>query len=184
MKCIACLVLEQKYLEVLNAAFDMQLGDDGYSCQTGLAIEQHDQLIARHHDLLRRWNAMVGKYHAIVAPKDIGRPLAASEAEIAQVLKLRKEGVPLRLIVDETNLGRQTVRTILGRENRTDRTTVKRIERLGIDKTELIRSKARKRSRDALPKRIKQTLEQGAELIREAKGLGRARRVFPTSDFS
>jgi hypothetical protein len=77
-----------------------------------------------------------------------------------------------------------TVRTIIGRENRTDRTTVKRIEKLGIDKAELIRAKARKRQRDALPKRIKQTLEQGAELIAEAKGLGRARRVYPTSDFS
>ena len=52
---------------------------------------------------------------------------------------------------------------------------MKGIEKLGIDKTELIRAKVRKRERDGLPKRIKQTLDEGAELIREAKGLGRAR---------
>ena len=79
-----------------------------------------------------------------------------------------------RLIVDEVKpLGLQTVRTIVGRKERTDRTSVKRIERLGIDKTELIRAKARKRTRDALPKLIKTTLDEGAALIREAKGLGR-----------
>jgi chromosome segregation ATPase len=55
-------------------------------------------------------------------PRDIGRPLAASEAQVVQVLKLRKEGTPLRLIVDETGLGLQTVRTIIGRESRSDRT--------------------------------------------------------------
>jgi hypothetical protein len=92
-----------------------------------------------------------------------------------KIVKLRAEGTPLRLIVDETSLGMQTVRTIIGRKQRTDRTSVKRIERLGVDKSELIRAKARKRTRDALPKRINEMLEQGAELIREAKGLGKAR---------
>jgi hypothetical protein len=37
------------------------------------------------------------------------------------------------------------------------------------------RAKARKRQRDALPKRIKQALEQGAALIAESKGLGKVR---------
>jgi hypothetical protein len=66
------------------------------------------------------------------------------------VLKLHRTGIQLRLIVDETGLGLQTVRTVIGRKTRTDRTSVKRIEKLGIDKTELIRVKARKRTRDAL----------------------------------
>lgn len=157
-------------------AFNMQLDDDGkYGWQDGGPVEQYDRLLDVHNDLAKRWNKIVGEYNAIVAPKDVGRPLAASEAQCAQVLKLRNDGIPLRLIVDETSLGLQTVRTIIGRKDRTDRTSVKRIERLGIDKTELIRAKARKRSRDALPKRINEMLEQGAELIAEAKGLGRAR---------
>jgi hypothetical protein len=110
----------------------------------------------------------------VVAPQDVGRPLDADEAQCARVLKLRKEGTPYRLIMDETALSLQTVRTIIGREHRTDRTTAKRLERLGIDKTELNRAKARKRTRDALPKRINEALAEGAALITEAKGLGKA----------
>jgi hypothetical protein len=91
------------------------------------------------------------------------------------VLKLRKEGMPYRLIMDETGLGLQTIRTIIGRKERTDRTTVTRLERLGIDKAELNRTKARKRTRDALPKRINEALDEGAALVTEAKGLGKAR---------
>jgi len=157
-------------------SFNMQLDDNGeYNWQANLP-EQHDLLIDKYHALLKNWNAMISEYNSVVAPKDIGRPLAASEAQIAKVLKLHAEGIPQRLIVDEVKpLGRNTIRTIIGRQYRTDRTSVKRIERLGIDKTELVSAKVRKRSRDALPKRIKQTLDQGAELIREAKGLGRAR---------
>jgi hypothetical protein len=127
--------------------------------KAGLA-EQYDQLMDSHNGLVKRWIKIVGEYNAIVAPKDIGRPLAASKAQREQVLKLRNEGLPLRLIVDETSLGLQTVRTIIGRKERSDRTSMKRIERLGIDNTELIRAKARKRGRIALPKRINEMLDE------------------------
>jgi hypothetical protein len=89
-------------------AFDMQLGDDGkYIWKAGLA-EEYDQLLDKHSALVKRWNKIVGEYNAMVAPKNVGRPLAASEAQCEQVLKLREEGTPLRLIVDETSLGLQT----------------------------------------------------------------------------
>jgi hypothetical protein len=68
-------------------------------------------------------------------------------------------------------------RTIIGRKHRTDRTSVKRLIKLGIDRSTVNSEKTRKRARDALPKRIKQTLEERAALILEAKGLGK---VMPT----
>jgi len=92
------------------------------------------------------------------------------------VLKLHKEGTPLRLIVDETNLGMRTVRTIIGRKNRTDRTTVKRLQRITPDKFAVSTEKALKRSRDALLVNIPQALAESAELVTEAKGLGKVRR--------
>jgi hypothetical protein len=64
-------------------------------------------------------------------------------------------------------------RTIIGRKHRTDRTSVKRLIKLGIDRSTVNSEKTRKRARDALPKRIKQTLEERAALILEAKGLGK-----------
>ncbi len=153
-------------------AFSMELGDDGaYHWQAGTSLaEDYGALLDRHNDLVRRWNKLIAK----VAPLDVGRPLNASEADCAKVLKLHAQGVPYRLIVDEVKpLSMQTVRTIIGREHRTDRTTVKRLERLGVDKTERIRAKARARTRDALPKRINEALRESAELITEAKGLGK-----------
>ena len=38
------------------------------------------------------WNRFVPDYNAIVAPRNVGRPLAASEAQVATVLKLHKAG--------------------------------------------------------------------------------------------
>jgi hypothetical protein len=55
--------------------------------------------------------------------RPVGRPLAASEAQCAQVLSLRRKGTSLREIAEETNLSFQTVRTIVGRKRGTERTT-------------------------------------------------------------
>jgi hypothetical protein len=52
------------------------------------------------------------------APHAGGRPLKASESQIAQALELRARGGSLRAIVEATSLGRQTVRTILGKLDR------------------------------------------------------------------
>jgi Helix-turn-helix domain of resolvase len=109
-----------------------------------------------------------------IIPGDIGRPLAASEAQCKQVLKLRKEGTPLRLIVDETGLGLQTVRTIIGRETRSDRTSVKRKRKHmpePPDKSAMASHKANKRTFEALPRQVAKHPEAGAELIKAAKGL-------------
>ena len=123
------------------AADELELGDDGLYRLSATVSTKYDELLDRYVALVKDWNKFVGEYIAVIAPKDVGRPLAASDAQVAQVLKLRKEGTPYRLIVDETGLGLQTVRTIIGRKDRTDRTTKKRMERTrhrqnGVDQGE------------------------------------------------
>lgn len=158
----------------------LELDDNGLYSMALTAAFELDELQAKHRDLLHRWNRFVGEYNALVkGGRDPGRPLGATEAQVKRVLQLRAEGTPYRLIVDEVKpLSLQTVRTIIGRQNRTDRTTRKRMKRLGLTKEEIDRStipgeKARKRARDALPGQIKATLAEGAALVKEAKGIGK-----------
>ena len=157
----------------------LQLGDNGYRLKEGMGF-QLDELARKYRELQRDWNKFVDIYNATINPRDVGRPLAASKAQCAQILKLHAEGNPLRLIVDEVKpLGLQTIRTVIGRKHRTDRTSVKRMRRelrkVEIDRSTVASEKSRKRTRDALPKRIKATLDEGAELIKEARGLGKVR---------
>jgi len=76
------------------------------------------------------------------------------------VTRLHKAGRSLRWIAEETELSLRTVRTIVGRINRNNRTTRKRWVRLGLDPKELAQS----------------VIETGHELLKEAKGLGRGAR--------
>jgi hypothetical protein len=75
----------------------------------------------------------------------------------------------LREIAEETNLGLQTVRTILDQHQRKDRTTTKYLERINPDRAAMKQWKAKKRMRDALPKRIHTLRQAGDELRKEAK---------------
>ena len=69
----------------------MQMTDSGK--WTWAPFKQHYfDLIDEYNDLVRRWNKLVPLVH----PQNVGRPLAASEAQCAQVLKLRKAGKSLR----------------------------------------------------------------------------------------
>lgn len=54
--------------------------------------------------------------------------------------------------------------------NGADRAHMRRLERIAPDRFLEATLRRRKRSRDALPKRIEQTQKRGAELLREAKG--------------
>ena len=121
---------------------------------------------------MKRWNRAVPILNADT--RDVGRPLAASESQIAEVLRLHKAGKSLREIVFETSLGLGTVRTIIGRKNGTDRTSKKRREKIEISKFERSRWKSQKRTGDALPKQVEAVIETGRALVKEAKGLGRA----------
>jgi len=149
-------------------AFDMQLGENGmWSFQDGFG-EKYDALLVKHNALVKQWNRFV----PVLNPQPIGRPLAASDAQCATVRRMHKAGSSLRNIVDETNLTLQTVRTIVGREHQTDRTSIKRLQRIDPERAAAITERSRKRTRAGLPKRINQLLADGDALVKEAKGLG------------
>jgi hypothetical protein len=120
-----------------------------------------------------QWNKFVPDYNATVLRRNVGCPLAASEAQVAQVRKLHKQGVSLRGIVDETSLGLRTVRTIVDQGDGRDRTTIKHLERIDPERKLEASWRARKRTRAALPKHINETLEKGRELVKEARVLKR-----------
>ena len=66
------------------SAEQLELGDNGmYQMSVSLA-SQYDSLRDKYYALIKSWNRIV----PMIAPKDIGRPLAASEAQCKQVLKL------------------------------------------------------------------------------------------------
>ena len=44
-------------------------------------------------ELLRKWNAAVKDFNSVVAPRNVGRPLEASEAQRAQVLNSGRASV-------------------------------------------------------------------------------------------
>jgi hypothetical protein len=111
------------------------------------------------------------------AAAQVGRPLAASEAQVERVRSLRKAGRSLRGIVDDTSLGLPTVRTIVGQMNGNDRTAQKhraRLERVEIDRQQRTKWKRQRRTGNALPRRVNAYLKEGRELSKEARGLGRA----------
>lgn len=91
-------------------------------------------------------------YNAVILKRNVGRPLAASEAQQADVLRRHKRGESLRAIAEDTSLGFQTVRSIIGKQDGTDRTTRKHLERVASENT--VAGKARKWTRDALPRRL------------------------------
>jgi transposase len=133
--------------------------------------EERDKIIQDYNKLVQKWNRFVPLING--KQKNIGRPLEASEAQIAQVLKLRKSGTSLRGIAEETNLGLSTVRTIVGKTNGTDRTTKRQLAR--IDAKQITTTwKRQRRAGDSLPKRAHRVVKDAEALAKEAKGLGRS----------
>ena len=56
--------------------------------------DEHNGLHRRYNDLVRRWNKYLPRINR--EPRNVGRPLAASEAQCAQVLKMHKGGIVAR----------------------------------------------------------------------------------------
>ncbi len=157
-------------LESWQEAFGMVLNDNGQWTWEPF-WDERSNLIDDYNALVKRWNKAVPILNASL--QDVGRPLAASDAQVAAVTKLHKQGKSLRAIVDETSLSLRTVRTIVERRRGADRTTKARRERIEIDKHQRAHWKAQKRTGDALPKRVANVIETGNALVTEAKGLGR-----------
>ena len=133
----------------------------------------HAGLIEKHNKLVRDWNRFIRDYNATVAPRSLGRPLLASDAQVKEVHKLRKAGRSLRVIAEQTKLGVSTVRTIVEKDQGTGRTSKRTnlLRKRVFDRLRAAEYRARKRARDQLPKRLTGTLKRGEELIRAAKGL-------------
>jgi len=159
-------------IEQWIAAFDMVQDDNGnWSWGEGL-VAAFEIVYARHQDLLRKWNAMVAEYNAVVAPKrrNFGRPLQASPKQQQDVRERRKRGDSLRTIAEDTALSLRTVRTILGKADGTDRATLARLQRIAPDKFAEARERMRQRARKSLPRQITALRRQNADLIKRAKG--------------
>jgi len=159
-------------IEQWIAAFDMVQDDNGnWSWGEGL-VAAFEIVYARHQDLLRKWNAIVAEYNAVVAPKrrNFGRPLQASPKQQQDVRERRKRGDSLRTIAEDTALSLRTVRTILGKADGTDRATLARLQRIAPDKFAEARERMRQRARKSLPRQITALRRQSADLIKRAKG--------------
>jgi hypothetical protein len=159
-------------IELWCEAFDMEMTEDG-NWSWKPFWNEHNKIVDDYNNLVRDWN----KYLSRIAgePRNVGRPLAASEAQCIEVLRLHKQGRSLRGIAEDTSLGLNTVRTVVGHKHGTDRTTKKHRQRLGrieIERSRLAKWKRQKRTGGALPRRVNAFLDEGLDLIKEAKGLG------------
>ena len=76
---------------------------------------EYGQVIDDYNSLVHRWN----KYLPLIngRQRPVGRPLVASEEQQAAILKHHKAGMSLRRIADETELGLNTVRTVIDKVN-------------------------------------------------------------------
>jgi hypothetical protein len=161
-----------RIIESWIEAFEMEPGGNGV-WEWKRSFVEGAEWAEKYSDLVREWNRFVGEYNSVIRPRNVGRPLAASEAQVEQVRRLHKRGMSLRAIVDETSLSLRTVRTIVEQAEGCDRTTLRHLKRIDPDRRRLTAWRARKRTRDALPRRINETLAEGRELVKRAKGLGR-----------
>src|SRR5262245_27378301 len=107
-------------------------------------VVKHEAVAILNLKRVGRWNKYLPVINGRTQP--VGRPLQASEVQVAAVRKLRKAGRSLRWIAEATSLGLNTVRTIVDKVDGTDRTSRKhrdRVERTEIDRQQAIRWKLR-----------------------------------------
>jgi hypothetical protein len=159
---------DAEYLEDFILTFGLVLNDNG-EWTNGEANAEHDRVVEKYSDLIARYNKLVGRFNRNIARVNpVGRPLAASEEQQAQIIRHHKAGKSSRWIAEEMNLSWRTVTTVTGKHDGTDRTTAQRRLKLGLEpKIKDWRITSRKR----LPKAATAHLEKGRKLIKEAKGL-------------
>jgi hypothetical protein len=157
-----------EYLETFITTFGLELDDDG-QWRNGEFIQGYNALVNRFNELIDRYNKLVRDLNQYaVPPKPVGRPLAASEAQRAQVIKHHKAGKSARWIAEEMTLSRRTVTTVIDKLDGSDRNTQKRRRQLGLEPK---RKDWRPAAMARLPKRATAHFEKGRELLKEAKGL-------------
>jgi hypothetical protein len=128
-------------------------------------------LITDYNKLVERFNALLHENNDLLGNKrPVGRPIAASEAQRAQVLAYHKQGRSLRWIAESMTLSRRTVSTIVDKADDVDRTTTKRRIKLGLPTKP--KPRRRKWGFSYLPKQATALVESARELDKEARGLG------------
>jgi hypothetical protein len=150
-------------------AFGLVLDDNGkYS--NGEFIAEYNALVEKHNGLIDRHNKLVGRFNRNIASVNpVGRPMATSEAQQAEILKHHKAGRSSRWIADEMTLSRQSVMTVIGKHDGTDRVTQQRRLKLWLEpKIKDWRIVSRQR----LPRAATAHIEKCRKLLKEAKRLG------------
>ena len=110
-------------LKAFITTFGLVLNDDGM-WSNGEFITEYNALVNKHNDLISRFNKLVRAFNANIAIVDpVGRPVAASGAQQADILKHHKGGKSSRWIAEEMSLSRRTVTTVIGKHDGSDRTT-------------------------------------------------------------
>ena len=164
----------QRMVDNWIEGFDMILNDDG-NWTWSKFVQDCEDIANRYMELQSKWNRHVGEFNEFHASKfrPIGRPLQASAAQCSQVLKLRAKGCSYREIIDDTGLSIQTIRTIINRGTKDDR-TIKRhaeLQKITMDRGEQVRWRARKRTRDQVTVQLNGWLKETDELGKAGREL-------------
>lgn len=157
-------------IEQWKQAFDMIQNEEGAWTFNDWVL-QMDGYREKYFKLVSEWNKFVPLYNARMAPRNIGRPIAASDSQREIVLKLSGKGYSLRGVADETGLTLATVRTIISQRSGTDRTSMKHLERIDPERARRKTLETRSRMIRTLPKKIAALEKAGGELLKEFKGL-------------
>jgi hypothetical protein len=159
---------DREYLEHFIQSFGLTVNDAGEWTNSEF-LNEGRQLLEAYDELGSRYNKLVGRFNRnIAAVQPVGRPIAASEAQQAQILKHHKAGRSSRWIAEELALSRRTVTTVIDKSDGTDRTSAKRRQHLGLEPK---RKDWRDAARARLPKAATEHFEKGRKLLQEAKGL-------------
>ena len=133
-----------------------------------------DELDERYRKLVVKWNKHVAVFNANVLARNVGRPLAASDAQQDEVRKRHKAGASLRSIAKATALSLRTVRTIVdsveGKTSKRDR----QLRRLEFNRQRAAAFRARKKQREQMGKAITELQKRAVRLIKTANGLDEA----------
>jgi hypothetical protein len=161
--------LRQQWIDVFDMYRDPESGKWVYSDQ-----KQHDQLMSLSDDylkLIKDWNKFVPRYNAWVREmpdKPRGRPLGATEDQVARVRQLRAEGYSYAGIVSRTDLSLRTVRTIVTGPAK-EKAERQELVRLILNKEAAARYRSRNKGRERIAKEIDRLEKKSDELIKAAR---------------
>jgi FtsZ-binding cell division protein ZapB len=166
----------QEQFEQWQEAFEMVPNDDGvmvWNADVAGGAEWQEKYV----ELLRDYNKLVSDYNLVVRIcfddgrlRDRGRSIAATEEQRRIVYESHDEGRSLRECAEDADVGLQTVRTLIGKIDGSDRTSrrLSKYPKLKVDRFRLAASKARQRTRDALPKALHEHNKKTTALLKEA----------------